>query len=126
MPVQDLSMDGISVFMDPANKRAGAPAMAVGCGEMCRAGFIVENAANVRLNDVDLYNQIGPALTVKNSQDVFVGDIHASADRMENLVMIDGAEHEVMVERDLFRDRFWAAFDAFIPGVEVEMARAAP
>jgi lysophospholipase len=28
-----------------------------------------------------------------------------------------------MVERDVFRDRFWAAFDAFIPGVEAEMAR---
>lgn len=45
--------------------------------------------------------------------------------RAGRLIVIDGAEHEILVERDLFRDRFWAAFDAFIPGVEAESARAA-
>ena len=29
---------------------------------------------------------------------------------------IAGAQHEIMMERDVFRDKFWAAFDAFIPG----------
>jgi lysophospholipase len=38
--------------------------------------------------------------------------------RAGRLIVIDGAEHEIMMERDLFRDQFWAAFDAFIPGVE--------
>ncbi|MBL4766161.1 MAG: alpha/beta hydrolase [Rhodobacteraceae bacterium] len=32
------------------------------------------------------------------------------------LVTIDGALHEIMMERDIFREQFWAAFDAFIPG----------
>jgi lysophospholipase len=27
---------------------------------------------------------------------------------------IDGAEHEILMERDVFRQRFWNAFDAFI------------
>lgn len=44
--------------------------------------------------------------------------------RAGRLVMIEAAEHELLVERDVFRDRFWAAFDAFIPGVEAEKARA--
>ncbi len=26
------------------------------------------------------------------------------------------ARHEILMERDMFRERFWAAFDAFIPG----------
>jgi len=30
-----------------------------------------------------------------------------------------------MMERDTFRDQFWAAFDAFIPGVENERMAAA-
>jgi lysophospholipase len=47
----------------------------------------------------------------------------ASRLRAGRLIVIDRAEHELMVERDVFRDRFWAAFDAFIPGVEAEMAR---
>ncbi|TYC75880.1 alpha/beta hydrolase [Stappia sp. BW2] len=37
-------------------------------------------------------------------------------------VEIAGAEHELMMERDAFRDQFWAAFDAFIPGLEAEQA----
>ena len=35
-------------------------------------------------------------------------------------VEIAGAAHELMTERDLFRNQFWAAFDAFVPGLEVE------
>jgi lysophospholipase len=31
-------------------------------------------------------------------------------------VVIVGAQHELMMERDAFREQFWAAFDAFIPG----------
>lgn len=31
-------------------------------------------------------------------------------------VTIDGAQHELMMEADLYRNQFWAAFDAFIPG----------
>ena len=38
--------------------------------------------------------------------------------RTGRIVVIDGAEHEILIERDLFRDQFWAAFDAFIPGSE--------
>ena len=40
--------------------------------------------------------------------------------RAGRLIVIDGAAHEIMMERDLFRDQFWAAFDAFIPGIENE------
>jgi len=41
------------------------------------------------------------------------------------MVIVEGAEHELMVERDVFREQFFAAFDAFIPGVEGARARAA-
>lgn len=49
----------------------------------------------------------------------------ASRLRAGRLIVIDGAEHEIMMERDILRDRFWAAFDSFIPGVEGEKSRAA-
>jgi lysophospholipase len=49
----------------------------------------------------------------------------ASRLRAGRLIVVDGAEHEIMMERDIFRDRFWAAFDSFVPGVEGEKARAA-
>jgi lysophospholipase len=31
-------------------------------------------------------------------------------------VVVAGANHEIMMERDTLREQFWAAFDAFIPG----------
>ena len=32
------------------------------------------------------------------------------------IIVIDGAQHEILIERDALRDQFWAAFDAFVPG----------
>src|SRR5215218_5328385 len=31
-------------------------------------------------------------------------------------IVIPGARHEIMMERDDIREQFWAAFDAFVPG----------
>ena len=31
-------------------------------------------------------------------------------------LVVPGAKHELMMERERFRDQFWAAFDAFVPG----------
>ena len=33
-----------------------------------------------------------------------------------SLVTIEGARHEILMEQDIFREQFWAAFDAFVPG----------
>jgi len=49
----------------------------------------------------------------------------ASRLRAGRMVIVEGAEHELLTERDVFRDQFFAAFDAFIPGVEGVRARAA-
>jgi lysophospholipase len=43
--------------------------------------------------------------------------------RAGNLIVIEGAQHEILMERDHFRNQFWAAFDAFVPGVEEAAAR---
>ena len=45
--------------------------------------------------------------------------------RAGRLIVVEGARHEVMMERDSLRDQFWAAFDQFIPGVEAARARSA-
>ncbi len=31
-------------------------------------------------------------------------------------IVIRGSRHEILMERDYFREQFWAAFDAFVPG----------
>jgi lysophospholipase len=34
-------------------------------------------------------------------------------------VFLDEAHHEILMERDIIREQFWAAFDAFVPGTVV-------
>lgn len=36
--------------------------------------------------------------------------------RTGSLLAINGAQHEILMERDAIRKKFWAAFDAFVPG----------
>ncbi len=42
----------------------------------------------------------------------------AARARMCRLTDIPGARHEIMQERQIFREEFWAAFDKFIPGTK--------
>jgi lysophospholipase len=30
--------------------------------------------------------------------------------------VVPGSRHELLMERDIVRGQFWAAFDAFVPG----------
>jgi lysophospholipase len=36
--------------------------------------------------------------------------------RVGSHLVVAGSKHEVMMELDVYRSQFWAAFDAFIPG----------
>ena len=79
-----------------------------------------------RFEDPDYARQIlGPPMLVVGSGADRVVDMQAierfvSRLRSGRLIVIDGAQHEILVERDALRDKFWAAFDKFIPGVEGE------
>ena len=61
-----------------------------------------------------------PILIVAAANDAFVcsAAIERFASRLKNCahIVIAGAKHEILQERDLFREQFWAAFDAFVPG----------
>jgi len=83
-----------------------------------------------RFEDPDFPRRtLTPILVVASGADRLIDtratERFASRLRAGRLIVIDGAQHEIMMERDIFRDRFWAAFDSFIPGVEGEKARAA-
>jgi lysophospholipase len=61
-----------------------------------------------------------PALIVAGGLDRLVSLTAAEALslglRSGGEVVIPGARHEILMERDAVRAQFWAAFDAFIPG----------
>jgi lysophospholipase len=41
-------------------------------------------------------------------------------------IVLPGARHEILMERDEIRDLFWAAFDAFVPGTPIPRYGAEP
>jgi lysophospholipase len=57
-------------------------------------------------------------LAAGNDEIVSTAAIERFASRIKNCahIVIAGAKHEILQERDQFREQFWAAFDAFIPG----------
>ena len=61
-----------------------------------------------------------PMLIVAAGQDQLVStpaiETFAIHLRAGSHVIIPGAQHEIMMEQDVYRNQFWAAFDAFVPG----------
>jgi len=46
----------------------------------------------------------------------------ASRLRGGRIIVVEGAQHEIVIERDALRDQFWAAFDAFVTNAAAEPA----
>jgi lysophospholipase len=61
-----------------------------------------------------------PILIVAASNDKIVSTpaIERFASRIKNCthIVLAGAKHEILQERDQLREQFWAAFDAYVPG----------
>ena len=49
---------------------SGFPEMADGLETMQRAGFFIRNVNHLRLNQVEIYEQVGPAFRIENSTKV--------------------------------------------------------
>ncbi|SNY91577.1 lysophospholipase [Cohaesibacter sp. ES.047] len=74
-----------------------------------------------RLQSSEMQSSIyTPTLIITASQDRVVNtktaEYFASTARAIHAVPIPGSRHEIMMERKILREQFWAAFDAFIPG----------
>lgn len=89
MWVDDVSFDGISIYLDPDNAVGGSPAMAPGVPDLCRAGFIVRNARNIKLRNIDIFDQKGPTITVRDASDVVLREICARTDGATPVVEMD-------------------------------------
>ncbi|MHB2267464.1 alpha/beta fold hydrolase [Aliihoeflea sp. PC F10.4] len=79
------------------------------------------SAASARVQTREfLRNNRIPTLLIAAGADTLVStpaiEAYAQQLRGASLVTIDGAKHEILQEKDRYRDQFWAAFDAFIPG----------
>ena len=72
MYVEDVAFNDMAIYLDPDNTEAGQSAMAPIAENLCRAGVVLQNVRGVRLSSVQVFDQLGPAVTVKNGRDVMV------------------------------------------------------
>lgn len=55
--------------------------------------------------------------------DTAAAERFAARAREGRIIVIAGAQHEIMIESDIVRAQFWAAFDQFVPGAELSECR---
>ncbi|MGN6366651.1 MAG: glycoside hydrolase family 28 protein [Phycisphaerae bacterium] len=79
MPIADIFFKDISISLDPHNTTAEPPAMAPHLEEYCRAGVLIQHAASVRLRDVEVRDQLGPAYRITDATDVRIATFDESA-----------------------------------------------
>jgi lysophospholipase len=69
-----------------------------------------------------------PLLIIAAGNDTVVSTraIEAFSTRVKicKYLVIAGAKHEILQERDEIRDQFWAAFDAYVPGSNRTMSES--
>ena len=71
MPLEDIAISDVSISMAPGAE-AGYPDMADDLEPMGQAGFFIRNAVRLRLHNVEVTGQLGPALSVADASDVEV------------------------------------------------------
>ncbi len=99
-------------------------APALGLGSPTIAWLVAAGTAMAEVMDPDFPERVKvPTLMVAAGEDRIVSSraIETLAFRMKTgaHLVIPGARHELLMERDAIREQFWAAFDAFVPGQPV-------
>jgi lysophospholipase len=102
-----------------------APELAVGSPTI--GWFHAASQAMALLNSEGFPRSVKvPALIVASGNDPIISlraiEGFTSRLRMGAHVLVPGARHEVLQERNGLRDQFWAAFDAYIPGARPSRA----
>ncbi len=96
-----------------------APALALGSPTI---GWVQAAAASMKIiNSFGFPQQVHvPVLMLAAGEDKIVSnraiDELAMQLKAGSRIVIDGARHELLQEKDDYREQLWAAFDAFVPG----------
>ena len=77
-----------------------------------------------RVNSPGYSNAIAvPTMLISAGNDSIVSptavELFGRQMRSGAFLTISGSKHEILTERDIYREQFLAAFDAFVPGTEV-------
>jgi lysophospholipase len=115
-------------YMRAANVIAAAPQL--GLGDPTIGWVNSAFRAMARFADPEFPRRtLTPILVIASGADRVVDTpaVERFSSRLKagRVLVVPHAGHEIMMERDAFRQQFWAAFDAFIPGTRDELAKLA-
>jgi len=74
MPVEDVVFDNCSFYIDPDNKEPGDADMSPVIPPQCRAGFSARRVDKLMLRNIDISNQIGPAISLHDVREMDFDD----------------------------------------------------
>ena len=97
MFVEDMIVENSSFFLDPENTIAGEPAMAPDVGNHCRAGFIARSVEKLVLRNVDITDQLGPAVSVSDSRDLTLRDLTLRTVSSEPMICLENIRRGVVL-----------------------------
>ena len=97
MFVEDMIVENSSFFLDPENTTAGEPAMAPDVGNHCRAGFIARSVEKLVLRNVDITDQLGPAVSVSDSRDLTLRDLTLRTVSSEPMICLENIRSGVVL-----------------------------
>jgi hypothetical protein len=75
MWVEDVAYSDIAIYLDRDNTEAGESDMAPDIDKLCRAGFVFRNVRKLRMNNIQVFDATGPAVSVTNAQDVTLSGV---------------------------------------------------
>lgn len=87
MHADDIALDNAVFYLDPENTAAGAPDMAPGQPKLARAGFIAQRVDRLSLRNVEVVDQLGPALSIDDASHLVLSDFTARTDNSNGPVL---------------------------------------
>jgi polygalacturonase len=75
MPVEDVSVNDCSFLLDASNEKAGAPDMMPQSEKVARGGFLATHVKGLTLRNVEIRDQLGPAVRIEGAGDVVLTDL---------------------------------------------------
>jgi polygalacturonase len=87
MHVEDIACDNLSFFIDPENTDAGTPDMAPNTPKLARAGFLAQRVDRLSLRNVDISDQVGPALSITEARELILKDVIARTSSSDSPVV---------------------------------------
>ena len=83
-------------------------------------GVLAQPAAFVGLHGLNVLAVLIFAAQNDTVVDSYATERFAARLKIGRMIMLESSRHEILIEQDPVRARFWAGFDAFIPGATGE------